>query len=100
MLAPANDAEILGVLRQASRELAVRELMIHDDLIHGQGKGPRKALDELPVLAFVGMPEKIPPQGVGHGPDLLVRSLDDVQAESFSAGVWLLVVVTLSSATR
>ena len=99
MPAPADDAEIVEILGEAPRQLAVRELVIHDHLVHRERQRPRELLNELAVLAFVGLLEEIAPQRIGYGAYFLVGPFDDVQAVSFcSRGVW--VLVGTSSATK
>src|SRR5687768_10408882 len=71
MLAPADDAERVDFLRQTSRELAIRELVARNNLIHGKRQGTGEVLREVAVIAFVRILDEIAPQGIGHGPDLL-----------------------------
>ena len=99
MLAATDDSEIVSVFGQAPRELAVRELVIHDDFIHRERQRFRESLDELTVLAFVRELEEIAPQRIADGSYLLIALFDDVQAEIFCDALSLLPV-TSSSATR
>src|SRR5574340_661062 len=64
VLTAADDAEIVGIIGEVPRELAVGELVIHHYLIHRKRQRPRKALDELSVFAFVGALEEMAPEGV------------------------------------
>jgi hypothetical protein len=83
VFAAANNAEMVCIFRQASGQLAVRELVIHDDLIHGKRQGLGELLDELSVLAFVGVLEEIAPHGIGYGSYVLIGAFNDVHAGSF-----------------
>jgi hypothetical protein len=96
VLAAANDAEIVGIFSEVPRELAIRELVVHDDLVHGKRQGLRELPDELPVLAFIGRLEEVAPQRLGHGAESPSSLLfDDVQRGGFRPGAG-----TRSSATR
>ena len=61
MFAPADDAERVDVVRQASRQFTVRELVARHDLIHGKRQGTGEVPDELSVLAFVRIPDEVAP---------------------------------------
>ena len=99
MFAAANDAQIVDMFREISGQLAIGELVIHDDLIHGKRQRLGELLDKLSVLAFVGGLEKIAPQGIGYGAYLLITAFDDVHAVSFWRVAWPIVVGS-SSAIR
>src|SRR6185503_12886085 len=71
MFAPTDDAEIVGVLRQISGQLAVCELVASSDLIHGEREGSGKILDEFSVCPLVGILHEVAPQGIGYGLYLL-----------------------------
>src|SRR3954469_10632970 len=53
MLAPADDAERVDLVRQIPRQLTVCELVAGDHLIHGARHGIGKVSDEFSVLAVV-----------------------------------------------
>ena len=99
MFAAANDAQIVDVFRKISGQLAIGELVIHDDFIHGKRQRLGELLDELCVLGSVGGLKKIAPQGIGYGAYLLIGSFDDVHAVSFCRVSWPIVVGS-SSAIR
>ena len=50
------------------------------NLIHGERQGTGEILDELSVLAFVGMLDEIAPQGIGYGAYLLVGLFNNIHA--------------------
>src|SRR4051812_31198944 len=70
VLAPADDAERIDFFRQIARQLAVRELVACNDLIHGQRHGAGKVPREFSVLALVRRLDQVAPQRLGHGQDL------------------------------
>ena len=86
MLAPADDAEGVDVLGQASRQLAVGELVAGHHLIHGKRQGTGEVPREFPVLAFVRILDEVAPQGIGDGENLLVGLFDDVHARLSASG--------------
>jgi hypothetical protein len=90
MLTAANDAEIVGVFGEVPRELAVGELVIHDDLIHRKRQRLRELLHEVSVLAFIGRPHEIAPQRIGNGAYFFVGIFDDVQAGNALAALSLI----------
>src|SRR6185436_14807216 len=80
MLAPADDSERLEFLGQIPRQLAIRELVAGDHLVHGKRHGTGKVPGEFSVLAFVRRFDQVAPQRPGDGENLLVGFLRDVQA--------------------
>src|SRR5688572_17533385 len=87
MLAPADDAKHVDFFGQIPRQLAVRELVAGDHLIHGERHGAGEVAREFPVLAFVGRFDEVAPQRLGHGQDLVVGFLSDVhRREQFYLG--------------
>jgi hypothetical protein len=83
MFAPTDNAEIVGVFRQISGQLAVCELVANRNLIHGEREGSGKILDEFSVFALVGIFYEVAPQGIGYGLYLLIGSFNNVHARLF-----------------
>src|SRR5687767_9787022 len=85
--APADDAKRVELLGQISCQLAVRELVACNDLIHGKRHGAGEVPREFSVLAFVRGLDQVAPQRPGHSQDLFVGFLGDVhRREQFYLG--------------
>src|SRR5580704_18024943 len=83
MLASANDAEIVEVLRQISGKLAVGELVANGNFIHCKRHGTGEILDELSVLSFIRILDEVAPQRLGYGLYFLVGFFNNVHARFF-----------------
>jgi hypothetical protein len=77
MLAPADDAERIDFLGQIPRQLAIRELVARNDLVHRERQRTGKVAGEFSILAFVRRLDEVAPQGPRDGEDLFIGLLGD-----------------------